>query len=559
MKQLLLCVLLSFVMTGTFVACHADEDDPAGQADELSDPVRRENAIRNIQNIWSKALVASDGDRDAPEVQAVLDAVVEKMSKAYVDNRQDNQNGLAMLSLLKEMNDPRATDAFIAALDWRPEVSEAHAERSAQALQRLAIPDGKKAEVIRAIGAALNKIRQSRPEDNRMRIEMVRALGAIGDHAATPILIEIASNQSEEQNFLINHLAASQLGSLGDPEAIPALIKGLFLFDPQNPAMRMNDVAASALVAIGRPSLDPLLQVLRGEHEEANAIAELYIEAVRQRNEEAAAQMSVAQVTGSEATYALGSLGFREALAPLMAELQAEDPFRRVNGSLAVVRLNHEGGDLDRIRGELRRVYGSLPDDAQGVAFKAQMIAAIRSMYDAGFLPFFLEQVRNDELHPQVRIEAMNAYALLANKDEMTQLTAWISGNEEDAYHERFQQESEKPVALANECDANIECYIGKLDDEEVAVVRKAAFMLGRLGRDNAQVIEALVSKLDHVDVQVRLSAVAALDRVATSGNQAAIDKIAELEEQEAGRAVWTQFSREALPIQARLRARMGS
>ena len=87
----------------------------------------------------------------------------------------------------------------------------------------------------------------------------------------------------------------------------------------------------------------------------------------------------------------------------------------------------------------------------------------------------------------------------------------------------------------------------------------KLALMLGRLGRDNAQVIEALVSKLDHVDVQVRLSAVAALDRVATSGNQAAIDKIAELEEQEAGRAVWTQFSREALPIQARLRARMGS
>jgi HEAT repeat protein len=557
MKQLVLSVLLSFVLTATFVACHAADDDVVGQADELSDPVRRQNAISKIQTIWSQALVAADGDRSAAGVQEVLDAVVEKMSKVYVENRADTQNGIAMLALLKEMNDPRAIDAFIDALDWRPEVSEAHAERAAQALQRVAVPDARKAEVVAALGAALDKIRQARPEDNRMRIEMIRALGAIGDRSATPILTKIATTQSEEQNFLVNHLAASQLGSLADPAAVEPLIQGLYLFDPNNPAMRMNDVAASALVSIGRPSLDPLLGVLRGEDEGANAMAAAYIEAVRQRNAQAADQMSVQQVVGSEATFALGSLGFREALEPLMAETNAEDPFRQVNGSLAIVRLNHAEGDRAQVRTALRRVYTGLPDDAQGVAFKAQMIAAIRSLYDPGFLEFFLGEVQNDENHPQVRIEAMNAYALLANKNEMVALTRWITGATEDAYHGRFQQESEKPVAVANECDEAIPCYIGKLADGDVAVVRKAAFMLGRLGRGNEEVVTALVDKLNHMDVQVRLTAVAALDRVATAGSQAAIDKISELEEMEAGRAVWVQFSREALPTQARLRARM--
>ena len=100
--------------------------------------------------------------------------------------------------------------------------------------------------------------------------------------------------------------------------------------------------------------------------------------------------------------------------------------------------------------------------------------------------------------------------------------------------------------------------YIGKLDDSEQEVVRKAASMLGRLGRGNDQVINALVEKLSHSEAAVRLSAVAALDRVATNGSQAAIDKIDELREQEEGRAIWNEFSREALPIQARLRARLG-
>ena len=53
------------------------------------------------------------------------------------------------------------------------------------------------------------------------------------------------------------------------------------------------------------------------------------------------------------------------------------------------------------------------------------------------------------------------------------------------------------------------------------------------------------------------MAAVQALDRVATEGSEAAIEKIEQLREQEQGRAIWNQFAREALPIEARLRARM--
>ncbi|HJL29989.1 MAG TPA: HEAT repeat domain-containing protein, partial [Polyangiaceae bacterium LLY-WYZ-15_(1-7)] len=543
--------------TVALVACHAAEDDPAGQAEELSDPVRRTNAIRNLQKIWSNALREADGDRSAANVREVADAVIDKLAQAYIDNRMDNQNGLAMLQLMKEMEDPRALPALVAALDWRAEVNEEHAIRAAQTIQILELEEGQKADVASALGEALEKVRQARPVDNRLRVEMIRALGSLDSTAATPHLTKVATQQIEEQNFLINRLAAQQLGELGDPEAVDEMILGLYLFAPSNPGMRMNDVAAEALVRIGQPSLQPLLATLRGENEAANDIAEAYIEAVRQRDEQAAERMSVEQHIGGEATYALGALGFREAFDPLFAETEAEDTFRRLNGAIALVRLNMNESDLPRVRERLQSIYTGFADDAQSVQMKAQLTAAMRSLYDPGYLDFFLEQAKEEDNHPVVRLEAMSSYALLANKAQAEALQAWLAANEDDPYHDNFSQTTEKALATAIECDEDVQCYIGKLDDEDKAVIRKAAFMLGRLGRGNEAVIEALVGKLDHGELEVRMAAVQALDRVATEGSEAAIEKIEQLREQEQGRAIWNQFAREALPIEARLRARM--
>ena len=59
-------------------------------------------------------------------------------------------------------------------------------------------------------------------------------------------------------------------------------------------------------------------------------------------------------------------------------------------------------------------------------------------------------------------------------------------------------------------------------------VVRKAIFMIGRLGRGNDQAINALIEKLGHTSPQVRLDALYALDKIASGGSQAAVDRIGE-------------------------------
>jgi hypothetical protein len=82
--------------------------------------------------------------------------------------------------------------------------------------------------------------------------------------------------------------------------------------------------------------------------------------------------------------------------------------------------------------------------------------------------------------------------------------------------------------------------------------------MLGRYAKGNETAIDALVSQLGSDDIGVRLAALIALDQIAVKGSQGAVAKVDELRSHEEGQSVWTQFRREALPIQARLRSRAG-
>ncbi len=559
MRKLALSIIISMLSSAIFIACHADENDPVGLAGELEDPVRRQNAIHHISRMYTKALADNGGDRENAAVKGFADQVVEKLTACYLGHPEDTQNGLGILNLFMEMRDPRSLPALVKALQWRAEVTEEHAITAASTMQFMTIPDDKKGEVITALDDSVQRVTQARPIDNRIRIQIIRTLGAIGDRRASPTLIKLATTQSEEQNFLINRLAAQMLGELGDPAAVDAMIEGLFLFSPTNPGQKMNDVAGEALVRIGRPALQPLLGVLRGENERANALCDLFIEAVRQRDENAARGMNKRAMTSLEATFALGALGLPEAMEPLIQESQVDNPQRKFNAALALRRLTLSETQIPQVREHLRRVFSELPNDMTGIQMRAQFFAATRHMYDASFLPFYLVQAKDTDLHPAARTEALRSFALLANKDEAQQLTQMIEAeptSENGGFQENFRTTNEKAIAVATECDADLACYIGKLGDADKDIVVKATYGIGRYGRGNAEAITALVGKLDHMEAEVRLAAVHAIDSIAVAGSQEAIDKIQSLREIEEGRAVWRAFSVEALPIQARLRTR---
>jgi HEAT repeat protein len=566
---------LAILAVALTYGCHAEPDDVAGQAGELTDPIRRANAIANLTRLYTSALEQAGGDRAAAGPSGVADASIQQLTDCYIQNNNiDVSNSGDIINLFFEMRDARALPALVAALDWRPEISEEHAIMAARTIRELTLDDAQKAEVITALGRALGRVNGARGADNRMRIEFIRTLGALRDARTTAALSEVMLRQSENQNFLINRLAAEQLGLTADPAAVPALIRGLFIFDPANPAMRMNDVAAQALVRVGRPALQPLLDTLAGQNAEATQIATAYIAAVRQRAPEAAAQMTPDSVVAGEASYSLGQLGFREAIDPLIAEVNqldegerpdsveedARDESHMVAAALALVSINRDASDTARIREALITVYNRLsPEIRQGHASRPQILVAMQHFQDPELLPFLVARAqrpaRGQDDDPNVRILAFRGAILLANGTEASQLQQIFTTEPEGDSRDGF-GEYEPLFAVTTECNADLSCWITKLGDSNTLIARKATYMVARYGRGNADAVNALVAQIGHTDEETRGEVLYALDFAATGGSPEAVARIDELRRQEEGRAIWQHIESLALAIQARVASR---
>ncbi len=547
-QRVVALVFLCLTLMASF-GCHPDDNDPKGQAGDLGDPVRREYALGRLQSIFNTRMVEAKGDRSNPAVKDFADQTVDLLVKAYLDHPEDTQNGLRILSLLNEMRDPRAMPALLKALDWTAEVSEDHAVTPAPTMTEIDIPADQGGAVVDGNGKALLRVDGVRGADNRMRKSFIEVLGKLEDKRATPTLVKVMLKRDASQNFLFNILAAQQLVAIADPAATADLIKALYWFDTNNPAMRMNDVATAGLVAIGQPALAPLLETLAGKNAEANEIVKLYVETIKQKDAEAARKIIQSTVVATEAATTLGKLGMREALEPLIAETKAADETRAFNAAIALVSISRKDEDTPRIVGELKRVYGELEKQ-----LRPQMLVAMRHMYASELLPFFLDVVKTkeDEL-PPIRLYAFQAYALLANKSEMAALKPHF---EKDELFKQQLADHAPLFAAATECDQNVECWTGKLKSSDKIVQRKASSMLGRFGRGNEQAIAGLIPLLGDRDLEVRNEALLALDTIAVKGSKAAVDKIDELETMEAGRSIWNNFKREALPTRSRLAMR---
>ncbi len=412
--------------------------------------------------------------------------------------------------------------------------------------------EGRREDIASALGEAMLAVDGTAGVDNRLRITLIRALGASDANAARAPLTAVARRQREDQSFLINRLALETLAARGEVANLEVLIEGLFLFGA-NPAMRMNDVAVSGLAQLGEAAVPPLLQVLAGRHPRARELAEAYVQAVEERVRNANVP-SADQLMATEALYGLGIVGHESALDPLLETSRSEEPLLRLGAVMALVSLRPGLDDGAAIREALVRVYDTATDAMQW----AQLVAAARRLGDPGLAPFLLRVAREGDRPTEVRLLAAESWALLAATNEKRAFRQLVRDRDIGS-----QLETLRPLLDEAERCSELECWVQAFQEHarspvDVPLAEKAATRIGQLGRGDARAVSALVAQLGHRDIEVRLAALRALDWIAVRGSRAAVQRIEELHQQEEGRAIWTQFAREAIPIRARLIARGG-
>jgi HEAT repeat protein len=358
-------------------------------------------------------------------------------------------------------------------------------------------------------------------------------LGATGSREAVAPLSEVADDP--RTHFLIRRMAVEQLGALvrGRPtwavETIPPLLRALYAAAPGNPAMRMNDVAALALVQVGPEAVDPLLRVLDAERggndDEILDLVDTYIGQVLTINP--SVEMDARQIRMSEAIFTLGSMGDLRA-APRLQALSADSDSVISQGAMMALSqlVPTPDATLDLLDAALR-------DADRGTAERAHLLGVLGQTYDNRAVAVFRRIAEGGDELP-VRYEAARQFYLLATAAEAGAFTA----PEDIPLHGGLQS----LVDLSARCN-DVPCFRDMLDPADPAAFEKAASMLTRLGDREAPTVERLFDALRTADVQVRRAATHAIDRLLsepTAAQAATLRRIVErAEDAELGRASW--------------------
>ncbi len=532
------------------VAATPAPDSVARWARALDAPRTRADALAELRARHDRALDAAGGDHDAEAVRAVVDGAADPLARAYRAT-DDPVLGESILELLVDMRTPRAWPAFEAALDWRPDLTETHAGLAARALAEQDSSEIPASVRARALAAALLRIEGDRGVDNHMRIWMIRALGRADDAASLEALHRVMASEDPRQSFLINRMAAQQLVELASPQSVPHLVLALFRFPEGRPDMRMNDVAAEALLHIGRPALEPALALLRGESSGANAIAVDHVEAIRRIDPSIAARMSASEEVRTQASLLLGMLGLPEALEPLLSEAQRPEDGARLSAAVALVGLSGLGeADRERIRRTIERVYGQISDPR----LRHSVLGAVERTHDPRYVSFSSAIALDPDADLALRSSALAAATALATGADAERLLR-VMERETELREPLVEQRAALEATVR--CDRDDACWRALLDADDPRVARKAAQMLAQLGVREAPAMQALLAQLPHPDVTVRLAVLEAIDRLCPNGCEAAIDAIDALGDAEEGRSSWNAIRAGAMAVRGRQRLRL--
>jgi HEAT repeat protein len=417
--------------------CSGDPNDPHTWAKKLGNIRDQKEALDHIANM---------------EVERARPVVPELMA-LYQESKNPEH-----LQALARYLDPRTQPLFIEALDYTDEQFD-KAITAAGVLGEM-----KATAAVEPLIAAAEKPLPIKSRANSAKLAAIRALVKIGDKRAVPPLIKILNTSANEQDFLLNQRAALGLAELRPPEAVPALIKGLFMTG------RGTDIFQEcrlALVRIGAPAVDPLIDLLEGKNAEVRAMAT-----------ELKFDQATPGIVPYKAAYVLGDLRAEKAVPKLIAHLSS--PAKGQEHSAIVIALGQIGTP--------EAVAALIAIAGNGKADPRLRISATDALYMAGdrrALPVLLDLAKSGYVTvdgqkiSELRANAAVDFARLAGPDDFDQMKALVDKEEEAA---GLFGEALDRLQVAKECGDKTACYGKTLADPAWPRAEKAAFALGFSG-----------------------------------------------------------------------------
>jgi HEAT repeat protein len=407
---------------------------------------------------WAKQLKDLRVQKEALDHLANMD--VEKARPAVpaiIELYQDAKRP-EFLETLARYADPRTKPIMIEALEYNDDDFD-RATIAAGVLGEM-----KATDAVDPLIKAVEKPLPIKSRANSTRIAAMRALVKIGDKRAVPTLMKILTTSADEQDFLLNQRAALGLAEFRDPQAIPALIKGLFM---TGRGTGVFQECRLALVRIGAPSIDPMIALLQEKNADVAAMA---------------AQLKFEEVTPGvvphKAAILLGDLRAKKAVPALIWRIHQKA--RGDEHRSALIGLGYIATPA--------AVDGILADLKDAKADPAERASAADALYLSGdrrAVPTLLEiaksgYVKSDgEMASDLRASAAIALARIAGKETYDAFKSLVDN--EKAAQGVFGMALDR-MQVAKECDQDLACYGKVLNDPVWTRAEKAAFAIAFSG-----------------------------------------------------------------------------
>jgi HEAT repeat protein len=437
-----LASVLALALTASLVgACQGDPNDPLTWAKQLKNLRTQKEALDHLANM--------DVEKARPAVPALIEL--------FKDTKRPEH-----LEALARYHDPRTQGIMVEALDY----TEDDFDRATIAAG--ALGEMKSTESVPALIKAAEKELPVKSRANNARIAAMRAMVKIGDKRAVPTLMKILTTSADEQDFLLNQKAALGLAEFRDPQAIPALIKGLFM---TGRGTGIFQECRLALVRIGAPAVDPLITLLQEKDPQIQEMAKAL-------KFEEPPPVGTPGVVPHKAAIILGDLRAKKAVPVLASRLKVKA--RGDEHRSALIALGYIATPQ-----AVEAILGALKDGKADPAERASAADALYLSGDRRAVPTLLETAKSGyvvsggQKASDLRASSAIALARIAGKETYEPFKALAE--KETAAQGVFGSALDR-MQVANECDRDLACYGKKLNDPSWERSEKAAFAIAFSG-----------------------------------------------------------------------------
>jgi len=499
------------------VGCQ-DENAPETHVKKLSDPIQRPAAIKRLIQFFEDAMTRANKDRNDANVKALLDKIIDPLTKTYVSGDLDERTRIELIKFLADSRDTRAKSAWIKACAGFAEgkgASEDDVRWAAPAIGATKLEEGAS-----ALGQAFVKLEAGTQKGSQAYKNVHDAMIQLASPSWKGLIVERLNRRIDKpagagdsgkvtayQNELFWQTTSAEIaGELRDPSAVKPLFKVVMTPNKADVA----GTASVALIKIGKDAVPTLINALAGKD------AELvdYAKANSGGNpEEAKSYVRAAAVV-------LGAIGRPDATGPMLQALESADAdVTRAIVARELTKLPSKPEVVKAFQTAFDKVSPTALMPPAGQNARAQLMEAAAHFYDPQLVPWLLKQIKEakggENERDVVQLAALVTAIKLMNKGQAPDVKAAVDKEGTPIEKDAFKQSAD----VVNGCGDNVGCYLAKVQEPAAQAEKtqfigiKAAYMLSILG--NAGTSMEIVKQLPKVkNAAVRFSAVQAIDHL---------------------------------------------